>query len=112
MFRNVALVVLSCGLLASCERSKSENPLSPSIAGPIAGVTIDQPKPVEPASSSQIAVDQQPVTLTIQNASTTGVRPLTYTFEIATDPTFSAKIFSQTGIEPGADGRTKLKLPQ
>jgi hypothetical protein len=112
MFRKVALVVLSCALVASCERSKSDNPLSPSIAGPIAGVTINQPKPVDPASSSQIAVDQQPVTLTVQNATTTGVRPLTYTFEIATDPTFSAKIFSQTGIEPGAGGQTKFKLPQ
>lgn len=98
--------------LAGCERSKSANPLSPSIAGPIAGVSIDAPKPLAPAMASQIAVDKQPITLTVENAVTNGVRPVSYIFEIASDAAFSTKLFSQTGVEPGSDGRTSLKLPQ
>src|ERR1051326_4923552 len=87
-------------LLAGCERSKSANPLSPSVAGPIAGVSIEAPKPVEPATATQIAVDQQPVTLTVDNANSNGVRPLTYIFEISSDASFASKLFSQTGVEP------------
>jgi hypothetical protein len=106
----VAVFLLS--LVTACEREKSSTPLSPSIAGPIAGVTIDAPKPVAPASSAQISMDQQPVTLTVENAATNGVRSLSYVFEIGTDAALSAKLFSQTGVPPGPDGRTSLRLPQ
>jgi hypothetical protein len=99
-------------LAAGCERAKSSNPLSPSIAGPIAGVEIDVPQPLVPAASSQIPVDQQPITLTIQNASSNGVRPVQYIFELGTDATFTTKIFTKSGVEPGKDGRTSLTLPQ
>ena len=103
---------LSLGLFAGCQRAKSANPLSPSVAGPIAGVSIQAPQPMDPASSAQIAVDQQPVTLTVQNATTNGVRPLNYIFEIATDAGFSTKVFTQTGVQPGANDRTSLRLSQ
>ena len=106
------LVALPVVALTGCERAKSENPLSPTVAGPIAGVSIDAPKPYAPQAASQIAVDRQPVTLIIDNASSNGVRPFTYIFEIATDASFSSKVFSQTGIEPGKDGRTSVQLPQ
>ena len=101
-------------LLASngCERAKSSNPLSPSIAGPIAGVEIAAPKAMTPQSASQIAVDQQPITLTIENASSNGVRPISYLFEVATDTAFANKVYVQNGVKPGADGKTSLKLPQ
>jgi hypothetical protein len=101
-----ALIVL----LASCESQKSSNPLSPAIAGPIAGVSIQAPKPVAPAASSQIATDQQPVTLTIDNAATNGVRPLSYDFEVASDAAFGTKIFSKAGVEPGTNGQTSVRL--
>jgi len=58
---------------AACTASKSSNPLSPEIAGPIPGVTISAPKALEPAASVKIPVDQQPVTLLAENASSTGV---------------------------------------
>ena len=64
--------------LSACAASKSSTPLSPSVAGPIPGVTISAPKMLEPVSGIKIAVDKQPVTLLIENASTSGVRPLTY----------------------------------
>ncbi len=110
---SVVLVALPLlGMAASCERKQSSNPLSPSIAGPIAGVIVDTPKMVEPAPSSQIAVEQQPITLRIANAATNGPRPVSYTFEISTDPGFTNTLFTQTGVEPGETGNTILKLPQ
>jgi hypothetical protein len=103
-----ALVALSG---AACEMTKSEHPLGPTVAGPIPGVNITSPTPVEPAQGLRIAVESQPITLTLSNAATTGVRPLNYLFEVATDAGFSNKIFSREGITPGASGRTILRLP-
>ncbi|MBI4485647.1 MAG: hypothetical protein HY655_06510, partial [Acidobacteria bacterium] len=62
----VAAAVVS---LTACEASKSSNPLSPSVAGPIPGVEISAPKILEPISGTKIAIDKQPVTLLIENAS-------------------------------------------
>jgi hypothetical protein len=97
-------------LLAACEVQKSEHPLSPSVAGPIPGVNITAPGSSEPASGSRFLVSQQPVTLSVGNASTNGVRPLSYLFEVATDAQFANKVFSQAGITPG-NGKTSLTLP-
>jgi hypothetical protein len=97
--------------LTGCAASKSSNPLSPSVAGPIPGVDISAPKMLEPIAGTKIPVDKQPVTLLIENASSTGVRPLTYVFEISTDSAFTNKVFSRGAIAPGDAGRTSLKLP-
>ena len=97
-------------LLTSCEATKSASPLSPSIAGPIAGVEISEPAVVSPANGTKIASDTQPITFTVNNASSNGVRPLTYALEIAVDNGFATKVFSQTGITPG-DGSTSFRLP-
>jgi hypothetical protein len=74
-------------------------------------VTITAPAVVAPAGGSKIAVDRQPVTLTVANAETNFVRPLTYVFEVATDANFSNKVFSRNGISPGDGGRTSMRLP-
>jgi hypothetical protein len=97
--------------LTACQASKSSNPLSPTVAGPIPGVNISAPKAVDPSVGSQIAVSSQPVTLTVENASTSGVRPLSYAFEVATDSNFTNKVFVRDSITPGDGGRTTLKLP-
>jgi hypothetical protein len=97
--------------VSACEMTKSEHPLGPTVAGPIPGVNITPPTPLEPGQGFRIAVDSQPVTLTLSNAATTGVRPLNYLFEVATDAGFANKVFSRDGIVPGASGRTTLKLP-
>lgn len=96
---------------SACEMTKSEHPLGPTVAGPIPGVNITSPTPLEPGQGFRIAVDSQPVTLTLSNAATTGVRPLNYLFEVATDAGFANKVFSRDGIAPGASGRTTMKLP-
>lgn len=107
----IILLLLSPVLLgaAACGSMKSANPLSPSVAGPIAGVTITAPMPVEP-NGAKVAVDRQPVTLVVENSATNGQRPLTYLFEVATDAAFTNQVFSRTGVEPG-DGRTTIRLP-
>jgi hypothetical protein len=113
MKKLIALILVS-PLVAStlaCEVSKSENPLSPSVAGPIPGVGISAPSPLEPRDGINISVEQQPVTLTLENASTNGVRPLSYIFEVATDVDFSNKVFVREGVGNGDGGRTALRLP-
>ncbi|HEV3214152.1 MAG TPA: hypothetical protein VGZ27_00430 [Vicinamibacterales bacterium] len=97
--------------LAACQVSKSANPLSPSVAGPIPGVNITAPKIMAPQSGSEIPVDQQPLTLTVGNASTSGVRPLTYVFDVGADAGFTNVVFTRPGIAPGDGGQTSLQLP-
>jgi hypothetical protein len=96
---------------AACEASKSANPTSPSVAGPIAGVNISTPAPLSPGKGSSIPAKDQPVTLVVQNAATTGQRPITYRFEVAVDSEFNSKVDAREGIEPGADGKTTYRLP-
>src|SRR5438874_2529078 len=116
MVIGMSRILLTLGIFATvigltaCAAEKSSNPLSPTVAGPIPGVNISAPTPMQPSAGSQVAVDQQPVTLIVQNASTSGVRPLNYVFEIATDTQFTNKVFVRDGISPG-DGRTSLRLP-
>jgi hypothetical protein len=98
-------------VLAACESSKSANPLSPSVAGPIPGVEITAPKPLEPAPNAEVPKDQQPVTLMVENASSNGQRPLSYRVEVAADASFSGLVFSKEGVAPGTDGRTVIRLP-
>jgi hypothetical protein len=97
--------------LTACEASKSSNPLSPAIAGPIPGVEISAPKMLEPGPGSKISIEKQPVTLLIENAGSNGPRPLSYAFDIATDTGFSNKVFSREGVTQGEGGRTSLRMP-
>ena len=94
--------------LAGCEASKSSNPLSPSVAGPIAGVNITQPKLLEPTQGFKFKETQQPIKLLIENASSSGVRPLTYLFEVATDSEFTNKVYARNGVSQGDGGRTQV----
>jgi hypothetical protein len=63
-----------------------------------------------PAASAQIAISDQPITLTVKNASTNGVRPLTYEFQVAGDSSFSTALFAKTNIPPGDNGQTSALL--
>jgi hypothetical protein len=96
--------------VTACTASKSSNPLSPEIAGPIPGVEISAPKTLEPIASFQIPVDQQPVTLLAENAGSNGVRPLSYVFEVSADSAFSNVVYRRDGVPPGDGGRTSVRL--
>jgi hypothetical protein len=96
--------------LAGCQAQKSSNPLSPSVAGPIAGVNISQPKLIEPAQGVKYKESQQPIKLVIENATSNGVRPVTYMFEVATDADFTTKVFARSGVPAGDGGRTSVQI--
>ena len=96
--------------VAACEVEKSKSPLSPSVAGPIAGVEITAPRALEPAQGARIKQSQQPIRLTVENASTSGVRPLSYTFELATDEGFQNRLYARSSVVPGDGGRTWVQL--
>ncbi|MBP6715463.1 MAG: hypothetical protein KA205_01260, partial [Acidobacteria bacterium] len=74
-FRRTAFaigLVAAASILSACDNvvEKSRNPTSPLIAGPIAGVGITAPGLSQPTSGTKFAVDQQPVTLVVQNSTT------------------------------------------
>lgn len=83
-----------------CTKSNSAGP-SPSIGAPL---------PVIPANGATIKNADQPVTLVVQNASiSTPNSATTYTFEIASDAAFAAKMQTKTGVAEGT-GQTTVKL--
>lgn len=108
--RLTAVVSLALAV-AACELKKSENPLSPTVAGPIPGVDITAPRLLEPGTGWQIAGDKQPLTLLIENSFSNSPRPLNYTFEVASDAAFTNRVFTRENVDGGDAGRTSLRLP-
>jgi hypothetical protein len=105
---------LSCSgllllVLGGCQTAKSSSPTAPTVAGPIAGVTISAPVLLEPAQGFKFKESEQPIKLVVQNATTSGVRALSYTFEVAADSSFATKVFSRATVPPG-DGRTSVTI--
>jgi hypothetical protein len=96
--------------LIACEAEKSANPLSPAVAGPIPGVEISAPRVVEPQNGVRLKESQQPVRLSVENATTSGVRPLSYTFELSGDAQFSNMLFARSKVSPGEGGRTSVQV--
>ena len=95
----IALAVLSG---AACS-DKSSSPTTPT-------TTITTPTPVSPSQGAQLSDLTQPLTLTVQNATTTGTNPLTYTFEVALDSAFANRVYSKTGVAAGTSGQTSLQI--
>jgi hypothetical protein len=105
-----ALPAVALLALAGCEAKKSSNPLSPSVAGPIAGVNITAPKLLEPAQGFKYKESQQPIKLVVENSTTTGVRPIAYMFEVAADSNFESKVYARSGVAGGDGGRTSVQV--
>lgn len=97
-------------LLSSCQAEKSSSPLSPSIAGPIPGITITAPLLLEPNTGWQIKTTDQPITLLIENSSSNSERPLAYIFEVATDTAFTNIVLKSDSVTEGSNGRTSILL--
>lgn len=112
LFRSTpwALVGLAGLLLAGCETQKSRNPLSPTVAGPIAGVAITAPRPLEPSNGQKITQGEA-VTLLFESAASTGERSLWMQVEIATDAAFQSKVHVADKIAAGQGGRTTYQVP-
>ena len=98
--------------LAACGVEKSSNPLSPQIAGPIAGVTITAPSAAGPASGSQILVGSQPVEFVVDPATSDNPRPFWYELDVATDANFSNLVYSEPTLTAAESVPTTHRLLQ
>lgn len=103
--------LLAATMSAACEQTRSNSPLSPLIAGPIAGVNITQPVLVQPEVNRKFKPSQQPITLVIENPSSNSPRPFTLRIELSADAQFSTAVASRDGITPGTNGRTTFQIP-
>ena len=86
--KSVFVVALPAGLVA-CETEKSRNPLSPSVAGPIEGVTISSPSELAPTDGLLVRVEDQPIQLTFSRASSNSERPYWYELQVSRDGAFT-----------------------
>jgi hypothetical protein len=109
VLRRLALFVLLPLLAVGCEEVKSANPLSPLVAGPMAGISIDAPQLLSPASAVSIDDDAQPITLVVANPGTNTPRTVSLDFQVAADAGFTNLVFSKNGV-PEADGQTKIQV--
>ena len=106
----IALAATLC--LGACEAAKSANPTAPSVAGPIPGVSITAPKPLEPGAGSTLVFGTEPPTLLIENAGSSGVRALWLQVEVGTDAAFKQVVHTADRLTPGEGGRTAYRLPE
>jgi hypothetical protein len=111
MKKLTSLCVVSA-VLSGCTLDKTENPLSPSVAGPIAGVNITAPNPLEPRDGLRIASTQQPIALILNNATSSGIRPISYRFEVAGDAGFATIVEVNDQVPPGDGGKTTMRMTQ
>lgn len=102
-------VVISLG---ACEAAKSSNPTAPTVAGPIPGVAITAPSPLEPIAGDTLTFSNEPPQLLIQNAGSSGVRAIWLQLEVSTDAGFSHVVHQADQIAPGENGRTTYRLPE
>lgn len=98
--------------LAGCEAAKSANPTAPTVAGPLPGVSITAPKPLEPGAGTTLTFSTEPPTLLIENAGSSGVRTLWLQLEVGTDAGFQQVVHSADRLTPGDGGRTAYRLPE
>jgi hypothetical protein len=101
----------AAALSVACDQAKSSNPLSPLIAGPLAGVTISTPVLLEPEVGRKFKPSQQPITLLIENPSSNSPRPFTLRIELSANSEFNGTVESREGIAPGPNGRTAFIIP-
>lgn len=104
------IVTTACQKSSPARPSALESPAdTASVTDATTGITLTTPTLVTPNNNEQFKYSQQPLTLTVKNAVTTGTTPLTYTFEVATDAAFASKAFAKEGIAEGG-GQTALQL--
>jgi hypothetical protein len=102
----VLIATLTLGFSA-CGAEKSRSPLSPNVAGPIAGVTIASPTPVSPTNGAEV-LNTAPVKLVFNNASSNGERPFWYVVELASDAAFTTKLFANGKVTPANGAQTTV----
>jgi hypothetical protein len=106
----VCLAVAGAG--AACSKSSPASPSAASATITDSSLTgsVTTPRPLAPAAGATIPNLSQPVTLVIQNAVVTKPGSTTYTFEVATDAAFAAKVQTKDGVAEGSGGQTSVRL--
>ncbi len=99
-------VALAIGL-AACGTEESRNPLSPNIAGEIAGVNITIPALIEPINGV-LVVSGTPVVLKFGSATSNSERPFWYEVQLAKDDTFQQIVRESTQVAPQESGTQAL----
>ena len=109
----LALLVVS----TACTQASPTRPSDGSAAGQTTsmtdattGITLTSPQLTTPTLNQPFKNVEQPITLTIRNAVTTGTTALTYSFEVATDAGFADKVYSKDGVAAGGNNATALKI--
>jgi hypothetical protein len=108
--RAVICLALISVVAVGCETDRSTTPTSPNPGGPIAGVEISAPRPYAPTAGANIGTGGAAMTLVVDNATTTGTRPLYYGFQISRDAAFTALAFAADGVVQNDTGRTSVTV--
>src|SRR5450756_721437 len=102
---------------SACQKSSPTRPSglassaqTESVTDATTGVTLTSPQLTTPTLNQQLKNSEQPVTLTIRNAVTTGKTALVYTLEVATDVGFATKVYTKEGVAGGSNNQTVLKI--
>lgn len=103
-------IAASVAALSGCGVEKSRNPLSPSIAGPIEGVSISAPKPVM-LDAGLIRVTDQPITLQFNAATSDSERPFWYEIEVSTSDRFDSLVHEAREVQPSGDATESYRIP-
>lgn len=90
-------------LVAGCSTSTQPSG-SASVTAPVGGVS--------PAPNTTVRYSDQPITLSIANATITQPSATTYTFEVSSDAGFAAKVQTKADVPEGAGGTTTVRLDQ
>ena len=100
------------GAASACSKTSPASPTATTAPTPDSPLTasVATPRPLSPVNGAAIANLAQPVTLVVQNAIVTKSGGTTYTFEIATDAAFSAKVQTKDAVAEGSGGQTSVKL--
>jgi hypothetical protein len=112
MYNLLPVCLAALILAAGCSKSTPVSPSAATAPGTDSSLTgsVTTPRPLTPAAGATIANLAQPVTLAIQNAIVTKPGSTTYTFEVATDAAFGAKVQTKDGVAEGTGGQTSIKL--
>lgn len=73
------------------------------------GATIIAARPTSPANQATIRWTDQPITLSVTNAVTTGTAPITYTVQVAGDAAFASIVWQRENVAPGG-ATTNIQL--
>ncbi len=80
------------------------------LVGALSTGSVTTPRPLLPANNTTVPNQNQPVKLVVSNALVTKPGGTVYTFEVATDAAFTAKVQTKDAVPEGTGGQTSVTL--